>query len=222
MPDVHHHTWYPGSRWFAVVSSCYCVKKKHWIFSVHHSTEGKWDRGKQNWRWVCALLAGNLTPGATVFATLFLKSIWFSKNSNSLRHKSLVSVFSGSSCLESSVALLGWDGGGVLTAGRVFKSPTGSQPCFYWGQPHSTHGLYTLVLELICKIALLFPLEGNYLKALRHQGTNIFSKRGLFLLIKEDWMQEEARRAVSDSFRGFVCANEPQGFKGRAKIKRLA
>lgn len=94
MPDVHHHTWYPGSRWFAVVSSRYCVKKKHWIFSVHHSTEGKWDRGKQNWRWVCALLAGNLTPGATVFATLFLKSIWFSKNSNSLRHKSLVSVFS--------------------------------------------------------------------------------------------------------------------------------
>lgn len=87
-------TWYPGSRWFAVVSNCYCVKKKHWIFSVHHSTEGKWDRGKQNWRWVCALLAGNLTPGATVFATLFLKSIWFSKNSNSLRHKSLVSVFS--------------------------------------------------------------------------------------------------------------------------------
>lgn len=33
-------------------------------------------------------------------------------------------------------------------------------------------------------------------------------------------MQEEAKRAVSDSLCGFICANGRQGFKGRAKIKK--
>lgn len=73
------------------------------------------------------------------------------------------------------------------------------------------------MLKLICKTGLHFPLEGNYLKTLRHQGT-VFSKPGLFLLIKERWMQEEARRAVSHSLYGFICPRTME-IQGRKKKK---
>lgn len=107
MPAVLHHTWYPGSWLFAVVSSHYCVKQKHWILSLvltpcltHPGTSAFAIPQKENGQGKAELEASvrfaswELDAGATVFATLFLKSIWFSKNSSSLRHMSLVSVFS--------------------------------------------------------------------------------------------------------------------------------
>lgn len=142
MPAVHHHIWYPGSRLFAVVSSRYCVRKKHWIlssvltprlthpgtsaFAIPQKKNGTGESGAGG-ECACALLAGKLRREATVFATLFLKSIWFSKNSNSLRHMSLVSVFSvwKQEARAWSPQLLCWDGtvGGVLTVGEGVQIP---------------------------------------------------------------------------------------------------